>query len=84
MSKHAAENKVSVSDLFGRVKDDDSGGFDESESADLGLHVRQCARRYRALDRKLDIVIRLILVLLCLYVLNVPGGLKLLLALVGG
>jgi hypothetical protein len=75
---------MALSDLFGRAKDEDVGGFDENEAGDLALHVRQCTRRYRALDRKLDLVIRLIIVLLGLYVLNVPGGVKMMLALLGG
>jgi hypothetical protein len=75
---------MALSDLFGRANDDDVGGFDENEAGDLALHVRQCTRRYRALDRKLDLVIRLIIVLLCLYILNVPGGLKMMLTFLGG
>lgn len=44
--------------------------FDENEVKDLALHVRQCGRRYRALDAKLNIAIRLILVLCGLYAIN--------------
>jgi hypothetical protein len=75
---------MALSEFFERAKDEDIGGFDENEAGDLALHVRQCTRRYRALDRKLDLVIRLMIVLLCLYVLNVPAGVRMMLTLLGG
>lgn len=58
-------------DILGvRPMDDDLGRFDESEANDLALHVRQCGRRFRALDSKMNTAIRLILVLCALYALN--------------
>jgi hypothetical protein len=33
---------------------------DKDESDDLPLHVRQCSRRYKALDRKLTLLTRLV------------------------
>lgn len=59
-------------DILGiRTADDpDLGRFDENEVNDLPLHVRQCGRRFRALDKKLNTAIRLILVLCFLYAIN--------------
>ncbi len=45
---------------------------DENEATDLGLHVRQCERRYRSLSSKLNIV----LLVLLLYALGAPEGIK--------
>lgn len=74
---------MSLSDLlFGRAESDDLGGFDANEGKDLELHVRQCGRRFRALDRKLDVVIRLLVIFFIAMVVNVPGALKLMLAMV--
>lgn len=68
--------------IFGSRQDDDVGGFDANEAKDLELHVRQCGRRFRALDRKLDVVIRLLIIFFIAVVVNVPGALKLMLAMV--
>lgn len=68
--------------IFGASTEDDMGGFDVNEAKDLELHVRQCGRRFRALDRKLDVVIRLLVIFFIAMVVNVPGALKLLLAMV--
>lgn len=74
---------MSITDLlFGRAETEDIGSFDANEGKDLELHVRQCGRRFRALDRKLDVVIRLLVVFFIAMVVNVPGALKLLLAMV--
>ncbi len=56
-----------ISDIFG-------GGdvIDENEAKDLGLHVRQCERRFRALSSKLNIV----LLVLLLYALGAPEGIR--------
>lgn len=68
--------------LFSSSADEDVGGFDANEAKDLELHVRQCGRRFRALDRKLDVVIRLLIIFFIAMVVNVPGALKLMLAMV--
>lgn len=58
-------------DILGVGKPDaDLGAFDADEADDLPLHVRQCGRRYRALDAKLNTAIRLILLLCILYAVN--------------
>lgn len=58
---------------------DDEGEFDKSEAGDLALHVRQCTRRYRDLDGKLNLAIRLIMVLCLMYLLNNVAAVKALL-----
>lgn len=58
-------------DILGiKATDADLGAFDTDEASDLPLHVRQCGRRYRALDAKLNTAIRLILLLCGLYAVN--------------
>jgi hypothetical protein len=44
------------------TKRDPLAQFDEREATDLGLHVRQCARRYGALSFKITIIIVLLIV----------------------
>lgn len=66
---------MALSDLISTSADDDIGGFDQNEADDLKLHVRQCARRYRALDKKLTLAIRLMLIIVALHLLtSIPGG----------
>ena len=58
-------------DVFlGRRLEDPEDEFDEQEATDLPLHIRQCGRRYRSLDAKLNLVVRLMLLLCGLYVFN--------------
>lgn len=57
--------------------DDPGDEFDENESKDLGMHVRQCGRRYRALDRKLNFLIKLVAIgFLIMYASNIPSVVK--------
>lgn len=65
--------------IVGGNRADDEGEFDQSETADLALHVRQCTRRYRDLDGKLNLAIRLILCLCLMYLLNNVAAIKALL-----
>lgn len=67
--------------IFGRENADPLGAFDEKEAEDLSLHIRQCGRRYRALNAKLDLVTRLVLLLCGLYVLNNIASVRTLLGL---
>lgn len=65
--------------IVGGHKSDDEGEFDQNEASDLALHVRQCTRRYRDLDGKLNLAIRLILCLCLMYLLNNVAAIKTLL-----
>lgn len=56
--------------LFRRESEDPLAAFDENEASDLSLHVRQCGRRYAALNSKLDYVTKLIFALCILYALS--------------
>lgn len=71
---------MALSEIFGRAKEDELSGFDQNEGDDLQLHVRQCARRYLALDRKLVLVVRMMMVLIALYIASVPGAVSALVA----
>lgn len=57
-------------------KHDELSQFDENEAEDLKLHVRQCARRYGALTGRLDMLIRLVIVVLVVLVLSNTLDLK--------
>ncbi len=52
------------------AKEDDLTAFDPDEAQDLPLHVRQCARRYGSLSRRIDILLKLALAILGLLILN--------------
>lgn len=62
--------------IVGGHRADDEGEFDQNEAGDLAFHVRQCTRRYRDLDGKLNLAIRLILVLCLMYLLNNVASIK--------
>lgn len=65
---------MAFTDVFGTKESEDAGGFDENESEDLSLHVRQCGRRYRALDRKLTMTLRLVMLLVAINLLTSSSG----------
>ena len=59
---------MNLSSIFGNGDD----VVDENEAKDLGLHVRQCERRYRALNSKLNLVILILL----MFALGAPEQIK--------
>lgn len=61
---------MGIWDIIIGSKPDLDEDFDKSEQTDLALHVRQCTRRYRDLDQKINLAIRLILILCLMYLLN--------------
>jgi hypothetical protein len=52
------------------TKEDDLTAFDPDEAQDLPLHVRQCARRYASLSRRIDLLLKLALAILAVLILN--------------
>jgi hypothetical protein len=60
---------MALRDIF-RSSNDPLAEFDENEATDLSLHIRQCGRRYKAQNNKLDMITGLILVLCMLYALS--------------
>ena len=62
--------------VFGGGQKAGDEDFDKNEAGDLAFHVRQCTRRYREMDTKLNLAIRLILVLCLLYMINNAAAVK--------
>ena len=56
---------------FGNSQDKE---FDPAEAEDLKLHVRACQRRFLSLDRKLNMVLYIGVIIIILYVLSEPGS----------
>lgn len=64
-------NPMTITDIW---KDKDGEDFDENETTDLPLHVRQCIRRDRRTARMLRLVLGMVaLELLIHFAGNVPG-----------
>lgn len=72
---------MALSDILSRRENDSLGEFDENEAKDIALHVRQCGRRYKAMNDKLDTLTKLILFLCLMYALSNVAAMKALIGL---
>jgi hypothetical protein len=65
---------MAITDILGFGREDDKGVFDQNEAADLDFHVRQCTKRYNALNLKLSRLLWVGYAIIALHLLGVQGA----------